>query len=117
MADREIQDRPGHQERYHAGGYGNRDRHCGDHGSCRHPSIEHDKNNLCRFQFPCGKRQLIARIDPATFKSQVQQAQANLFAAQAYVEKAVVSLDDAKRMFYLNREFLTHKAENLFFQS
>ncbi len=53
------------------------------------------------------KGQLIARIDPATFESQVQQAQANLLAARANVEKAEASLVDAKRTFERNRELFS----------
>jgi HlyD family secretion protein len=56
------------------------------------------------------KGQLIARIDPATFESQVQQAQANLSAAQANVEKAEASLVDANRTFGRNGELF---AKNL----
>jgi HlyD family secretion protein len=56
------------------------------------------------------KGQLIARIDPSTFESQVQQAQANLFANQANVAKAEASLVDAKRTFDRNTELF---AKNL----
>jgi HlyD family secretion protein len=53
------------------------------------------------------KGQMIARIDPSTFESQVLQAQANLLSAQANLEKAEASLVDAKRTFERNKELLT----------
>jgi HlyD family secretion protein len=56
------------------------------------------------------KGQLIARIDPSTFESQVQQAEANMLAAQANVEKADASLVDAKRTYDRNKELF---AKNL----
>ncbi|MBM4146747.1 MAG: efflux RND transporter periplasmic adaptor subunit [Nitrospira sp.] len=43
------------------------------------------------------KGQLIARIDPAAFQAQVEQAKANLLAAKANHEKAEATLIDAKR--------------------
>ena len=54
------------------------------------------------FNSPVKKGQLIAQIDPAIFDAQVAQARANLLAAKANVEKAVVALADAKRT--LNRQ-------------
>jgi len=53
------------------------------------------------------KGQLIARIDPATFESQVQQAQANMLAAEANVVKAEASLIDAKRTYDRNKELFS----------
>ncbi len=53
------------------------------------------------------KGQLIAQIDPSTFESQVQQAQANLLSAQANLEKAQTSLANDKRTFDRNKELLT----------
>ncbi|MFA5072323.1 MAG: efflux RND transporter periplasmic adaptor subunit [Nitrospirota bacterium] len=60
------------------------------------------------------KGQIIAQIDPATFESQVQQAQANLLAAQANLEKAEATLIDAKRTFDRNKELF---AKNLIARS
>ncbi len=56
------------------------------------------------------KGQMIAQIDPSTFESQVQQAQANLLSAQANLEKAGAALVDAKRTFDRNKELF---AKNL----
>jgi len=53
------------------------------------------------------KGQLIAQIDPSTFESQVQQAQANLLSAQANLEKAEAALVDAKRTFDRNKELFS----------
>ncbi len=55
------------------------------------------------FNSPVKKGQLIARIDPSTFEEQVAQAGANLLAARANLEKAEVSLADAKRNMDRNR--------------
>ena len=46
------------------------------------------KNLFVDFNSRVKKGQLIAQIDPSTFESQVQQAQANLLMAQANLEKA-----------------------------
>ncbi len=56
------------------------------------------------------KGQVIAQIDPSTFESQVQQAQANLLLAQANLEKATTAVVDTKRTFERNRELF---AKNL----
>jgi HlyD family secretion protein len=53
------------------------------------------------------KGQIIAQIDPSTFESQVQQAQANLLAAQAGLDKSNAALVDAKRTFERNRELFS----------
>jgi HlyD family secretion protein len=50
------------------------------------------------------KGQIIAQIDPSTFESQVQQAKANLLAAQANLDKSNTALVDAKRTFERNKE-------------
>jgi HlyD family secretion protein len=60
------------------------------------------------------KGQLIAQIDPATFESQVQQAQANLLSAQANLEKAQTAFTNDKRTFDRNKELFT---KNLIAQS
>jgi HlyD family secretion protein len=49
------------------------------------------------------KGQLLARIDPATFEAQVEQAMANLYSAEANVEKSEASLLDAKRVLDRNK--------------
>jgi len=55
------------------------------------------------------KGQLIARIDPATFDAQAEQARANAMSAGANVEKARASLTDAKRTRDRNRELFSKK--------
>ena len=60
------------------------------------------------------KGQIIAQIDPSTFESQVQQAQANLLSAQANLEKAQTSLANDKKTFERNKELLS---KNLIAQS
>ena len=60
------------------------------------------------------KGQIIAQIDPALFDEQVAQAQANLLAAKANVEKAEASLVDAKRTRDRNAELF---AKNLIARS
>jgi HlyD family secretion protein len=62
------------------------------------------------FNSRVSKGQVIAQIDPATFESQVQQAQANLLVAQANQDKASASLTDTKRTFERNKELF---AKNL----
>jgi HlyD family secretion protein len=42
------------------------------------------------------KDQVIARLDPSLFETQIEQARANLIRAQADVDRLKVSLDDAK---------------------
>jgi HlyD family secretion protein len=60
------------------------------------------------------KGQLIAQIDPSTFESQVQQAQANLLSAQANLEKARTALANDKKTFDRNKELFS---KNLISQS
>jgi HlyD family secretion protein len=62
------------------------------------------------FNSPVKQGQLIAQIDPATFEAQVALAQANLLSAEANVEKAVVTLADAKRTMNRQKELF---AKNL----
>ncbi len=50
------------------------------------------------------KGQIIAQIDPSTFEAQVQQARANLLAAQAGLEKAKAALVDAQRTYERNKD-------------
>ena len=60
------------------------------------------------------KGQIIAQIDPSTFESQVQQAQANLLSAQANLEKAQTALANDKKTFERNKVLLS---KNLIAQS
>jgi len=53
--------------------------------------------------------QLLAQIDPATFEGQVQQARANLAAAEANVEKAKAALLDARRVLERNKALFERK--------
>ncbi len=72
------------------------------------------KNIYVDFNSPVKKGQLIARIDPALFQAQVDQAKANLFSAKANLEKAEATLVDAKRTMDRNKELLS---KNLIAQS
>jgi HlyD family secretion protein len=53
------------------------------------------------------KGQLLAEIDSSTFEAQVEQARANLLAAQANAEKAEAALVDAKRVFQRNNQLFS----------
>src|SRR5512143_4234377 len=55
------------------------------------------------------KGQIIAQIDPSTFESQVQQAQANLLSSQGNLEKAEATLVNDKRTYDRNKELLSKK--------
>jgi HlyD family secretion protein len=72
------------------------------------------KNIYVDFNSPVKKGQLIARIDPALFEAQVNQAKANLLSAKANLEKAEATSVDAKRTMERNKELL---AKNLIAQS
>ena len=72
------------------------------------------RNIYVDYNSPVKKGQLIARIDPATFQAQVDQARANLLSAKANLEKARATTVDAKRTMERNRELL---AKNLVAQS
>jgi HlyD family secretion protein len=72
------------------------------------------KNIYVDFNSPVKKGQLIARIDPALFEAQVNQARANLLAAKANLEKAEATSVDAKRTMERNKELLS---KNLIAQS
>lgn len=49
------------------------------------------------FNSPVKKGQIIAQIDPATFRAQVEQSRGNYLAAQANMDKAKVTLADTTR--------------------
>ena len=53
------------------------------------------------------KGQLIARIDPALFEAQVNQARANVFSARANLERAEAMLVDAKRTMERNKDLFS----------
>jgi HlyD family secretion protein len=72
------------------------------------------KNIYVDFNSPVKKGQLIARIDPALFEAQVNQAKANLLSAKANLEKAEATSVDAKRTMERNKELL---AKDLIAQS
>jgi len=59
------------------------------------------------FNSPVKKGQLIARIDPALFEAQVNQAKANFLSAKANLEKAKATLVDAKRTMDRNKELFS----------
>lgn len=58
------------------------------------------------YNSPVKKGQLIARIDPATFEAQVEQARANWLSAKANLEKSEASLTDTKRTFDRNKQLI-----------
>ncbi len=58
------------------------------------------------FNSHVAKGDLLAEIDPTTFEAQLEQARANLAAAEAAVEKAEATLRDAERNEKRNRELL-----------
>ena len=55
------------------------------------------------FNSPVKKGQILAQIDPASLQAQVDQARANLLAAQANVQKAEASVVDTKRTLERNK--------------
>jgi len=55
------------------------------------------------YNSPVKKGQILAQIDPSTFQAQVDQAKANLLAAQANVQKAEASVIDTKRTLERNK--------------
>jgi HlyD family secretion protein len=65
------------------------------------------KNIYVDFNSPVKKGQLIARIDPALFEAQVNQARSNLFSAQANQEKAEATLVDAQRTMERYKELFS----------
>jgi HlyD family secretion protein len=60
------------------------------------------KNIFVDFNSQVSKGQLIARIDPASFDSQVEQARANLLSAKANLEKSEAVLLDSNRVYERN---------------
>src|SRR5690242_10782866 len=58
------------------------------------------------FNSPVKKGQVIAQIDPALFKAQVDQTHGNYLNAQATLQRAKADLDDAKRTLERNRQLL-----------
>jgi HlyD family secretion protein len=59
------------------------------------------------FNSPVKKGKMIARIDPALFEAQVNQAKANFLSAKANLEKAGATLVDAKRTMDRNKELFS----------
>ena len=59
------------------------------------------------FNSPVRKGQLIARIDPALFDAQMNQARANVLSSRANLEKAEATLVDAKRTMDRNKELFS----------
>src|SRR4030042_1086845 len=59
------------------------------------------------FNSPVRKGKMIARIDPALFEAQVNQAKANFLSAKANLEKAGATLVDAKRTMDRNKELFS----------
>lgn len=58
------------------------------------------------YNSPVRKGQVIARLDPAIFSAQVEQARGNLLAAEANLLKAKVTAADARRTLERNRQLL-----------
>jgi HlyD family secretion protein len=65
------------------------------------------KNIYVDYNSSVKKGELIARIDPATFEAQVEQARANLVSAKANLEKSQASATDAKRTMERNKVLLS----------
>jgi len=61
------------------------------------------------FNSPVKKGQVIATIDPSMFKAAVEQARANLIAAQGNYAKAKAQAEDAKRQFERAKELFERK--------
>jgi HlyD family secretion protein len=55
------------------------------------------------------KGQVLARLDPSLFQTQIEQARANLVRAQADLERLRVSLDDARTKLARARELSTRQ--------
>jgi HlyD family secretion protein len=67
------------------------------------------KNLYVDFNSYVKKGHLLAQIDAAAFDAQVQQARANLSAAQANVKKSEAALIDARRQLNRNKELFARK--------
>lgn len=67
------------------------------------------KDIYADFNSKVKKGRLIARIDPAAFEAQAEQARANAMSAAANVEKAQASLTDAKRTMDRSLELFSKK--------
>jgi HlyD family secretion protein len=61
------------------------------------------------FNSPVKKGQLIAKIDPALFQAAVEQARANLVAAQGNLAKAKAQAVDAERQYVRNKALAERK--------
>jgi HlyD family secretion protein len=72
------------------------------------------KELFADFNSPVKKDQVIARIDPATFEAQVEQARAALFTAKANLERSEATLADALRAMNRAKELI---AKNLIARS
>ncbi len=59
------------------------------------------------YNSPVKKGQLIARIDPAPFEAQAEQAKANLLSAEANLVKATATRIDANRTMLRNKELFS----------
>lgn len=65
------------------------------------------KNIYADFNSPVKKGQLIARIDPARFEAEVEQARANLLSTKAEAERTEANLIDAERKLERNRKLFS----------
>src|SRR5512137_539810 len=61
------------------------------------------------FNSPVKKGQLVAKIDPALFQASVDQARANLVAAEGNLVKARVQAVDARRQYDRQKELAARK--------
>ncbi|HYB22533.1 MAG TPA: biotin/lipoyl-binding protein, partial [Solirubrobacteraceae bacterium] len=61
------------------------------------------------FNAPVTKGQLVAKIDPALFQAAVDQAKANLMAAQGNLAKDTATATDAERQYERNVTLLARK--------
>ncbi len=67
------------------------------------------KNIYVDFNSYVKRGQLLAQIDPATFDGQVQQARANLAAAEANVKKSGAAYSEARRQLERNRQLFSRR--------
>jgi HlyD family secretion protein len=66
-------------------------------------SLYADFNSLVK------KGQVLARLDPSLFETQIEQARANLIRSQADLQRSQVSLEDAKTKLARSRELSTRQ--------